>query len=56
MKKILDMEEGSVPCPRNPRHRLQVRQGNTGYFWGCEAYPGCLYTRPLTASELARLE
>ncbi|HZQ54400.1 MAG TPA: hypothetical protein VFB14_19515 [Bryobacteraceae bacterium] len=55
--RILTLEENAGACPKNKNHRLQIRQGKNGYFWGCSAFPSCCWhTQPLTPSELAQLE
>ncbi len=54
--RILVLEENADYCPRGKTHRLQIRQGKNRFFWGCNAFPSCWYTRPLTRDELARLE
>ena len=37
--QILKLEETAAPCPWNEHHRLQIRQGKNGYFWGCSEFP-----------------
>jgi topoisomerase-like DNA binding C4 zinc finger protein len=53
---LLRLEEKAGSCPNGKNHRLQIRQGKNGYFWGCSAFPSCWYTRPLSRDELAQLE
>lgn len=35
-----------VDCPRCGKHKLMLRVGPTGPFWGCGGYPSCRYTCP----------
>ena len=52
---MADLEDLVEPCPNNRGHRLTIRSGKHGYFWGCGAFPNCWYTRPLTAAEVQKL-
>jgi len=40
---------GNMTCP--DKHPLTVRQNGTRYFLGCENYPTCVYTEPLSILE-----
>ena len=44
-------EDGSNPrlCPACNKGQLAIKAGRTGAFIGCSDYPGCSYTRPLSA-------
>lgn len=45
----LKVRLGNMTCPK--RHPLTVRQSGTRFFMGCENYPSCEYTEPLSILE-----
>jgi ssDNA-binding Zn-finger/Zn-ribbon topoisomerase 1 len=42
----LEVRLHDMNCPR--KHPLTVRQNGTRFFLGCENYPACEYTEPLS--------
>ena len=36
-------------------HKMVLRDGKYGYFWGCSCFPNCFHTKALTSSEQARI-
>lgn len=45
----LKVRLGNMRCPK--KHPLTVRQSGTRFFLGCENYPSCEYTEPLSILE-----
>jgi hypothetical protein len=54
--RTCDLEDQRPACPNNKHHRLKIREGSHGYFWGCSFYPSCSYSKPLTPAEHALLK
>lgn len=51
--RIVDLEQQVPHCPRN--HRMVIREGRYGYFWGCSLYPVCEQTKQLSTQEKDKL-
>lgn len=47
--KARELEALASPC--NYGHRMVVREGPSGPFWGCENFPDCWYTRRINQWE-----
>ena len=51
--RIAGLEQNPWQCPR--KHKMVIREGRYGYFWGCSKYPICRHTQVLTPDEKDRL-
>src|SRR3990172_5476399 len=51
---INDLDRDAPLCPSN--HKMTIRSGPTGYFWGCSEYPNHLFTRKLSREQEERIE
>lgn len=47
--RIAELERNPRRCRRN--HRMAIREGPRGYFWGCTTYPFCHHVALLTREE-----
>jgi len=51
--RIVELDQPPRLCPR--KHPMVIREGSSGYFWGCSRYPFCDATAPLRPEERALL-
>jgi hypothetical protein len=47
--KLSQLERKAPNCRRG--HRMIIRKGESGYFWGCSEFPHCFLTRKLARGE-----
>ncbi len=47
--KIVQLEQKPPSC-RNG-HKMIIREGDNGYFWGCHNFPKCFFTKELSKKE-----
>lgn len=48
-KKIVETPMQSMMCDCG--QEMMVREGSRGFFWGCQSYPECRVTKPITANK-----
>ena len=51
--RILDLERTPPQCHKG--HKMVVRNGSRGYFWGCSQYPFCHQTAQITSDQRMQL-
>lgn len=51
---INELDRDAPLCPSN--HKMTIRSGPSGYFWGCSEYPNHLFTRKLSREQQERIE
>jgi len=47
--KIAQMEHKPPFCHNG--HKMIIREGESGYFWGCHNFPKCFFTKELSKKE-----
>ncbi|QTA81333.1 DNA topoisomerase type IA domain-containing protein [Desulfonema limicola] len=52
-KKIIQLELNCPLCKEG--HKMTIRNGTYGTFWGCSQFPNCTYTKKLSPEEQSYL-
>jgi hypothetical protein len=51
---INELDRKAPTCPRG--HKMTIRSGPTGYFWGCSEFPNCFTSQQLSCEQQGQIE